>query len=53
MPQMNPMSWILLFIYFIYLFYLFILFIYFNIINKCQNNNLINKIFTKSMNWKW
>nr|YP_010586644.1 ATP synthase F0 subunit 8 [Wormaldia unispina]UZZ44458.1 ATP synthase F0 subunit 8 [Wormaldia unispina] len=53
MPQMNPMSWTLLFTYFIYLFYLFNLITYFMFTNK--NNFTVssfNKI-NKTLTWLW
>nr|QXN53076.1 ATP synthase F0 subunit 8 [Hemerobius simulans] len=52
MPQMSPLSWILLFIYFIALLLLFCIYNYFIIIYK--NPSASKKSFSKiSLNWKW
>nr|YP_010586137.1 ATP synthase F0 subunit 8 [Dolophilodes bellatulus]UZZ43886.1 ATP synthase F0 subunit 8 [Dolophilodes bellatulus] len=53
MPQMNPMSWIILFFYFIYLFYLFILFIYFISFYKTSISQSKTSPKTNHLTWKW
>nr|YP_004021393.1 ATP synthase F0 subunit 8 [Phobaeticus serratipes]BAJ24533.1 ATP synthase F0 subunit 8 [Phobaeticus serratipes] len=52
MPQMSPMSWLMIYMYFISMYLLFIMKIYFK-----KNNNIKMKIKQLSNNyknnWKW
>nr|QLY89918.1 ATP synthase F0 subunit 8 [Lype phaeopa] len=52
MPQMNPMNWILLFMYFLLILKMFNMTIYFLTIKKPSLTNL-NKIPQNYFNWKW
>nr|BBD12694.1 ATP synthase F0 subunit 8 [Dryococelus australis] len=52
MPQMSPMSWMLIYIYIIMTFMLFIMKIYF--FNKPMINNKTTNLKLKNENnWKW
>nr|YP_004021420.1 ATP synthase F0 subunit 8 [Heteropteryx dilatata]BAJ24546.1 ATP synthase F0 subunit 8 [Heteropteryx dilatata] len=52
MPQMAPMSWMLMYLYFIIIMIMFITKVYFN---KTTNINMKMKYQTniKEKNWKW
>nr|YP_010181526.1 ATP synthase F0 subunit 8 [Eurycantha calcarata]QVD43187.1 ATP synthase F0 subunit 8 [Eurycantha calcarata] len=52
MPQMAPMSWMLLYMFFISMTTMFMMKIYFNkaSFDKKSNNNLMK---FKENNWKW
>nr|YP_010117769.1 ATP synthase F0 subunit 8 [Diplonevra funebris]QPN53542.1 ATP synthase F0 subunit 8 [Diplonevra funebris] len=52
MPQMAPISWLLLFIIFSITFIMINILNYFNFIYKSEES-LSTKISAKSMNWKW
>nr|UJG45530.1 ATP synthase F0 subunit 8 [Diplonevra concinna] len=52
MPQMAPISWLLMFLIFIITFILFNIMNYF-MFTYNEKSNISLKIFTKSMNWKW
>nr|QAT19773.1 ATP synthase F0 subunit 8 [Eucryptorrhynchus scrobiculatus]QGA70742.1 ATP synthase F0 subunit 8 [Eucryptorrhynchus scrobiculatus]QGA70746.1 ATP synthase F0 subunit 8 [Eucryptorrhynchus scrobiculatus]QGA70747.1 ATP synthase F0 subunit 8 [Eucryptorrhynchus scrobiculatus]QGA70748.1 ATP synthase F0 subunit 8 [Eucryptorrhynchus scrobiculatus] len=52
MPQMAPMSWLIMYMLFTFMFILLIIFNYFTFLylpNK-KNYTILNK---KKMNWKW
>nr|AXS64934.1 ATP synthase F0 subunit 8 [Conotrachelus sp. KM-2017] len=51
MPQMAPMSWLLLYMYFCTLFLIIIILNYYMFLYKPKK--IKNKIFQKKMNWKW
>nr|QRV62513.1 ATP synthase F0 subunit 8 [Hydroporus puberulus] len=52
MPQMAPMNWLILYMIVSMTFIMFnFLNYYLFLINK--NNNILNKIMKKSLNWKW
>nr|YP_010758048.1 ATP synthase F0 subunit 8 [Gunungiella acanthoclada]WEU80053.1 ATP synthase F0 subunit 8 [Gunungiella acanthoclada] len=55
MPQMNPMNWIILFIYFSSIYYLMNLIIYFNFsYNPHQSMSSLHNQSTKSLkSWSW
>nr|QHN56420.1 ATP synthase F0 subunit 8 [Dohrniphora cornuta] len=52
MPQMAPISWLLLFIVFSITFILFNIMNYYSFIYKPESSETTKKSF-KSFNWKW
>nr|YP_010701668.1 ATP synthase F0 subunit 8 [Scaeva affinis]WCJ53229.1 ATP synthase F0 subunit 8 [Scaeva affinis] len=53
MPQMAPISWLLLFILFSIIFILFNMMNYFLYLPLTSKSKNLLKINTNSMNWKW
>nr|YP_010950966.1 ATP synthase F0 subunit 8 [Thienemanniella curva]WML69307.1 ATP synthase F0 subunit 8 [Thienemanniella curva] len=57
MPQMAPLSWLILFCLFTFSFFIFTVMNYFNkfFINKQKpnNNNTLMNQMNKNLNWKW
>nr|YP_010758061.1 ATP synthase F0 subunit 8 [Gunungiella wangi]WEU80066.1 ATP synthase F0 subunit 8 [Gunungiella wangi] len=54
MPQMNPMNWIMLFIYFSSIFYFMNLTIYFNFSYNPNYSSTSHNQMTKSIkSWLW
>nr|AVN67248.1 ATP synthase F0 subunit 8 [Laxta sp. AUS2] len=51
MPQMMPLSWLMLCIYFILIFFLFVFINYYSLIN--HPILMKNSTSIKSMHWKW
>nr|UPY81529.1 ATP synthase F0 subunit 8 [Exhyalanthrax sp.] len=53
MPQMAPISWLLLFIMFTMALILFCMMNYFNYLPTSPKSTSTEKIKTNQMNWKW
>uniref|UniRef100_UPI00315D5A8A ATP synthase F0 subunit 8 n=1 Tax=Parasipyloidea carinata TaxID=3126553 RepID=UPI00315D5A8A len=52
MPQMMPMSWMIIYIYFMFVMITFIVKLYFNkYTTKTSSTTTIN--YSKETNWKW
>nr|YP_010875373.1 ATP synthase F0 subunit 8 [Balta curvirostris]WGW15120.1 ATP synthase F0 subunit 8 [Balta curvirostris] len=51
MPQMMPMSWIILYTLFMIIFMMFNMINYYNIITMKKNESITLKL--KVLNWKW
>nr|ASY98305.1 ATP synthase F0 subunit 8 [Amorphoscelis chinensis] len=52
MPQMMPLSWLILFMFFFLMLILFSVMNYFSTLNKPLEKQFSN-LKTKSLNWKW
>nr|YP_010401673.1 ATP synthase F0 subunit 8 [Symphoromyia crassicornis]UQU69096.1 ATP synthase F0 subunit 8 [Symphoromyia crassicornis] len=53
MPQMAPISWLILFIIFSMSFILFNMMNYFSFLPPSPKSSDSMKVSSKSMNWKW
>nr|WDE73791.1 ATP synthase F0 subunit 8 [Stenopelmatus sp.] len=53
MPQMAPISWLILFIMFSITLMLFVTMNYFMTLNKTLHTKGDSKLTIKSLNWKW
>nr|QXG19017.1 ATP synthase F0 subunit 8 [Chymomyza costata] len=53
MPQMAPLSWLLLFIIFSFAFIMFCLLNYYSYMPSLPKSKSLKNINLNSMNWKW
>nr|YP_010894979.1 ATP synthase F0 subunit 8 [Apystomyia elinguis]WJW73492.1 ATP synthase F0 subunit 8 [Apystomyia elinguis] len=53
MPQMAPISWLLLFVSFSMIFMLFCINNYYSILPPSKTTSKLNSLKFNSMNWKW
>nr|YP_010632182.1 ATP synthase F0 subunit 8 [Cybister brevis]WBP62296.1 ATP synthase F0 subunit 8 [Cybister brevis] len=53
MPQMAPMSWLLLYIFFSLIFIIINILNYYNFLKYPSQENQTIKIKTNKLNWKW
>nr|YP_009166082.1 ATP synthase F0 subunit 8 [Drosophila albomicans]ACC94738.1 ATPase 8 [Drosophila kohkoa]ACC94741.1 ATPase 8 [Drosophila nasuta]ACC94744.1 ATPase 8 [Drosophila neohypocausta]ACC94750.1 ATPase 8 [Drosophila pulaua]ACC94760.1 ATPase 8 [Drosophila sulfurigaster sulfurigaster]QXG19433.1 ATP synthase F0 subunit 8 [Drosophila neonasuta] len=53
MPQMAPISWLLLFFFFTFSFLLFCSINYYSYMPSSPSSNELKNLNLNSMNWKW
>nr|ALO76912.1 ATP synthase F0 subunit 8 [Pterostichinae sp. CYR01] len=53
MPQMAPMSWLMLYLMFTLIFFTFNFLNYYMFLIKNNKNMIKNHYLNKMMNWKW
>nr|QLY89931.1 ATP synthase F0 subunit 8 [Clusiodes albimanus] len=53
MPQMAPISWLLLFIMFSLIFILFNIMNYYSFFTLSPKSSMVSKNMTPSLTWKW